>query len=69
MEDSNECNVTLDVFPLSPGFLRLPNIRLSKYIANKSKSEGPKLLPFAPTQVYNSTKSLQLHVLASNNNE
>lgn len=67
MGDVNESSITLDVFPLTPGFLPLPNIRLSKYIANKSKNDNPKLVPFAPTQVYNSTKSLQIHVLASNN--
>lgn len=63
MTDSKEASITLDVFPLTAGFLPLPNIRLSKYIANKSKGENPKLIPFAPTQVYNSTKSLQIHVL------
>jgi hypothetical protein len=58
----NETAITLDVFPLTAGFLPLPNIRLSKYVANK-------VLPFAPTQVYNTTKSLQIHVLASSNVE
>jgi hypothetical protein len=69
MADVNESIVTLDVFPLTAGFLPLPNIRLSKYVstANKSKNDNPKLIPFAPTQVYNSTKSLQIHVLASSN--
>lgn len=67
MGDINESSITLDVFPLTPGFLPLPNIRLSKYVATKSKNDNPKLVPFAPTQVYNSTKSLQIHVLASNN--
>lgn len=67
MADVNESNITLDVFPLTAGFLPLPNIRLSKYVANTTKNDNPKLIPFAPTQVYNSTKSLQLHVLASTN--
>jgi trafficking protein particle complex subunit 10 len=67
--DSNETVITLDVFPLTAGFLPLPNIRLSKYVANKAKNDNPKLVPFAPTQVYNSTKSLQIHVLASSNVE
>ncbi|XP_070498510.1 trafficking protein particle complex subunit 10 [Chironomus tepperi] len=63
-DDVMETTITLDVFPLIPGFLPLPNIRLSKYIANKTnKTDNPKLVPFAPTQVYNSTKSLQIHVL------
>lgn len=63
MTDFSETTITLDVFPLIPGYLPLPNVRLSKYIANKSKNDHPKLIPFAPTQVYNSTKSLQIHVL------
>lgn len=67
MVDCNETIITLDVFPLTAGFLPLPNIRLSKYAPNKTKNEGPKLTPFQPTQVYNSTKSLQIHVLASSN--
>lgn len=65
MGDVNEKEITLDVFPLTAGFLPLPNIRLSKYVANKTKNDNPKLIPFAPTQIYNSTKSLQIHVLAS----
>ena len=67
MVDVNESVITLDVFPLTAGFLPLPNIRLSKYVATAAKNDTPKLLPFAPTQVYNSTKSLQIHVLASSN--
>lgn len=67
MADTTETVITLDVFPLTAGFLPLPNIRLSKYVANKTKNDNPKLIPFAPTQVYNSTKSLQIHVLASSN--
>lgn len=69
MTDITETVITLDVFPLTAGFLPLPNIRLSKYVANTTKNENPKLIPFAPTQVYNSTKSLQIHVLASSNIE
>ncbi|CAO1401464.1 unnamed protein product [Diamesa tonsa] len=69
MAECNEQIITLDVFPLNAGFLPLPNIRLSKYMANKTKNDNPKLVPFAPTQIYNSTKSLQLHVLASNNDQ
>lgn len=65
MADVKDISITLDVFPLTAGFLPLPNIRLSKYIANKAKNENPKLIPFAPTQIYNSTKSLQIQVLNS----
>lgn len=66
--------VSVEVLPLSTGFLPLPNIRLSKYIS-ADKNEimlHPKLQPFAPGQIYNSTKSVQIHVLAAsanNNNE
>lgn len=67
MAETTESIITLDVFPLTAGFLPLPNIRLSKYVANAAKNDNPKLIPFAPTQVYNSTKSLQIHVLASSN--
>lgn len=66
--------VSVEVLPLSTGFLPLPNIRLSKYIsADKNEiMHHPKLQPFAPGQIYNSTKSVQIHVLAAsanNNNE
>lgn len=68
MADTSETVITLDVFPLTAGFLPLPNIRLSKYVANpNAKNDNPKLIAFAPTQVYNTTKSLQIHVLASSN--
>ena len=71
MQDVESHSLTLDVLPLSAGFLPLPNIRLSKYIsASKSKTDShPRLQPFPPGQIYNSTKSLQIHVLASNNAE
>jgi trafficking protein particle complex subunit 10 len=61
--DLKETTIALDIFPLTAGFLPLPNIRLSKYVSLKAKGENPKLVPFAPTQVYNSTKSLQIQVL------
>lgn len=71
MHETDNQTIQLEVLPLSPGFLPLPSIRLSKYIsADKTKSElHPKLQPFPPGQVYNSTKSMQIHVLASNNTE
>lgn len=67
MQDSEAQSITLDVMPLSSGFLPMPHIRLSKYIsASKIKNEiHPKLQPFPPGQIYNSTKSIQIHVLAS----
>lgn len=74
MNDRDAQTVSVEVLPLSTGFLPLPNIRLSKYIS-ADKNEillQPKLQPFAPGQIYNSTKSVQIHVLAAsanNNNE
>lgn len=70
MRDIESQSVILDVLPLSAGFLPMPNIRLSKYISG-DKNRGadgmqPKLQPFPPGQVYNATKSVQIHVLASN---
>lgn len=71
MRDIESQSMILDVLPLSAGFLPMPNIRLSKYIAvDKSglagghQSQHPKLQPFPPGQVYNATKSMQIHVLA-----
>uniref|UniRef100_A0A182T8Z2 Trafficking protein particle complex subunit 11 domain-containing protein n=1 Tax=Anopheles maculatus TaxID=74869 RepID=A0A182T8Z2_9DIPT len=71
MEEVESHSITLDVLPLTAGFLPLPNIRLSKYIsANKSKNDThSRLQPFPPGQIYNSTKSMQIHVLASTNND
>ncbi|XP_058451471.1 trafficking protein particle complex subunit 10 [Malaya genurostris] len=71
MEEVESHSITLDVLPLTAGFLPLPNIRLSKYIsANKSKTDvHPRLQPFPPGQIYNSTKSMQIHVLASSNTD
>lgn len=67
--ENNPESTTLDVMPLSAGFLPLPGIRLSKYIKAGQKNDSPRLLPFQPGQIYNSTKSLQVHVLASNPTE
>ncbi|XP_050448380.1 trafficking protein particle complex subunit 10 [Cataglyphis hispanica] len=67
-------SVTLDVMPLTSGFLPLPVVRLSRYIpATESKNDiirnkndlgsGPRLEPFSPGQVYNASKAQQVHVL------
>lgn len=71
LKDNGIETIPIDVMPLNVGFLPLPSIRLSKYIAaNQGKvSESPRLLPFQPGQIYNSTKSLQVHVLAGTTNE
>ncbi|KAL0868397.1 hypothetical protein ABMA27_007909 [Loxostege sticticalis] len=63
-------NVTLDVMPLVAGYLPLPTVRLSKYIAANTKdpkkdiSAHPRLEPFSPGQVYHAGKAKQVHVLA-----
>lgn len=69
MVDREAQSVMFDVLPLSTGFLPLPNIRLSKYISADRTEAHPKLQPFPPGQVYNASKSLQVHVLPSNNAE
>ena len=65
-------SVTLDVMPLTSGYLPLPVVRLSRYIpAPESKSDirkseigsVPRLEPFSPGQVYNASKAQQVHVL------
>ncbi|XP_029680950.1 trafficking protein particle complex subunit 10-like [Formica exsecta] len=67
-------SVTLDVMPLTSGYLPLPVVRLSRYIpATESKNDiirnkndlgsGPRLEPFSPGQVYNASKAQQVHVL------
>ncbi|EDW81077.1 uncharacterized protein Dwil_GK11213 [Drosophila willistoni] len=67
MKDVDSHSISLDVMPLSTGFLPMPSIRLSKYTAGgKTKADAhSKVHPFPPGQVYNSTKSLQIHVIAS----
>lgn len=68
MAERDAQTVSVEVLPLSAGFLPLPNIRLSKYISADRNEIHPKLQPFPPGQVYNSTKSIQIHVLANANN-
>lgn len=67
MVDREAQSVMVEVLPLCPGFLPLPNIRVSKYISAEKNEIHPKLQPFPPGQVYNSTKSVQVHVLATAN--
>lgn len=62
-------SVTLDVMPLMAGYLPLPTVRLSKYIAANTKdvkkdaASHPRLEPFGPGQVYDAGKTKQVHVL------
>lgn len=67
MTDRDAQSVMVEVLPLAAGFLPLPNIRLSKYISAERNEIHPKLQPFPPGQIYNATKSLQIHVLATAN--
>lgn len=67
MQDREAQSIILEVLPLSAGFLPMPNIRLSKYISAEKTEIHPKLQPFPPGQIYNSTKSMQIHVLATAN--
>lgn len=64
MKDVESHSISLDVMPLSTGFLPMPSIRLSQY-----KQAHTKVVPFAVGQIYNSTKSMQIHVMANNNGE
>ncbi|XP_047986629.1 trafficking protein particle complex subunit 10 [Leguminivora glycinivorella] len=71
LESSAEASVTLDVMPLVAGYLPLPAVRLSKYIAQNTKdpkkdiTAHPRLEPFSPGQVYHAGKAKQVHVLPS----
>ncbi|XP_021932391.1 trafficking protein particle complex subunit 10 isoform X2 [Zootermopsis nevadensis] len=81
LDSVDKQNVTLDVMPLIGGFLPLPLVRLSKYIPADQKTSSrdpnrkpelsshttshPRLEPFSPGQVYNSSKAQQVHVLPS----
>ncbi|XP_014279644.1 trafficking protein particle complex subunit 10 [Halyomorpha halys] len=71
LADMDEQTVLLDVMPLVNGYLPLPSVRLSKYIPAGSKSssgrsEGhPRLEPFSAGQVYNLSKSSQVHVISA----
>ncbi|PNF25423.1 hypothetical protein B7P43_G08798 [Cryptotermes secundus] len=81
LDSVDKQNVTLDVMPLIGGFLPLPLVRLSKYIPADQKTYSrdpnrkpelgshttshPRLEPFSPGQVYNSSKAQQVHVLPS----
>ncbi|XP_013186203.2 trafficking protein particle complex subunit 10 isoform X2 [Amyelois transitella] len=68
-ESTSPQTVSLEVMPLSAGYLPLPTVRLSKYIAANTKdpkkdiSTHPRLEPFSPGQVYHAGKAKQVHVL------
>ncbi|XP_044735186.1 trafficking protein particle complex subunit 10 isoform X2 [Chrysoperla carnea] len=72
LENDDPQTVTLDVMPLTSGHMPLPLIRLSKYIPAETASTvrklepntHPRLEPFSAGQVYNYSKSQQVHVIA-----
>ncbi|ODN03761.1 Trafficking protein particle complex subunit 10, partial [Orchesella cincta] len=64
--NDNTQQIVLDVMPMSPGFLPLPAVHLSRYIPADQKSGSssvPKLEPFSVGQVFNRSKASQIHVL------
>ncbi|KAF7989459.1 hypothetical protein HCN44_008133 [Aphidius gifuensis] len=79
LDTQDKQSVVLDVMPLTSGYLPLPVVRLSRYIpaieykndfSRKSEAgSGPRLEPFSPGQVYNASKSQQVHVLPAVSSE
>ncbi|CAB0028461.1 unnamed protein product [Trichogramma brassicae] len=76
LEHQDRQSVTMDVMPLTSGYLPLPVVRLSRYIPAQvdlkndvsrkndlSTGVGPRLEPFSPGQVYNASKAQQVHIL------
>ena len=59
--------IVIDVMPLVGGHLPLPAVRLSKYIPAERQGGGvlggARLEPFLAGQVYNMSRSQQIHVL------
>ncbi|CAG7734427.1 unnamed protein product, partial [Allacma fusca] len=66
MDGCDSQQMTIDVMPMSPGFLPLPTVHLSKYIPADQKggnSSVPKLEPFSSGQIFNKSRGAQMHVL------
>ncbi|RWS12306.1 trafficking protein particle complex subunit 10-like protein [Dinothrombium tinctorium] len=66
----NVFKLSFEILPLTTGFLPLPSIRLSKYIACEKQSTNAnvaeaKLVAFDTGQVYNWSRGLQINVLPS----
>lgn len=64
----NVHEVSFEVIPLISGYLPLPTIRLSKYVAsntNESTTNEAKLIAFDVGQVYNWNRASQVHILPS----
>lgn len=67
MADVQHQTITVEVLPLAAGFLAMPTIRILKYVqGSRMDATAPKSLQFPPGQIYNATKSMQIHVLSSN---
>ena len=63
-------SILVEVMPLVGGHLALPTVRLSKYIPAETAGCGnARLDPFSPGQVYNMSRSQQVHVLPPNNHQ
>ena len=64
---SSKQNIVIEVMPLVGGHLAMPTVRLSKYIPADCKTGGglgaARLDPFAIGQVYNMSRSQQVHFL------
>ena len=62
--------ILVEVMPLVGGHLALPTVRLSKYIPAETAGCGnARLDPFSAGQVYNMSRSQQVHVLPPNNHQ
>ena len=63
-------SILVEVMPLVGGHLALPTVRLSKYIPAETAGCGnARLDPFSPGQVYNMSRSQQVHVLPPSNHQ
>lgn len=63
-------SILVEVMPLVGGHLALPTVRLSKYIpAETSGCGNARLDPFSAGQVYNMSRSQQVHVLPPSNHQ
>nr|XP_018911328.1 PREDICTED: trafficking protein particle complex subunit 10 [Bemisia tabaci] len=64
LESSDKFSVTVDVMPLTSGFLPLPIVRLSKYVGdNAARDPRWRVEPFSRGEVYYRNKASQVHVL------
>jgi len=70
MENNKKQSIIVEVMPLIGGQLALPSVRLSKYIPadnNEGGAGAARLDPFSMGEVYNMSRSQQVHVLPGTN--